>query len=580
MAEERKLTGILEIVDRASAKVSKVSGELDAYRGRTEKLSQVSATAAAAGNKLGMAGLVIAGGIGYAAMRYASFDQAMKKTEAVMRETPEAMEGLSKVARQLGRDTSFSATEAAEAFYMLGSKGYKAADATNLIKPILEVAGALDTDLAPATATVTAVMKSYKFASGDVSRVTNTMAAAYANSDATFNKLSEGYKKAVPVTAMLGTSIEDTTALLSELYNAGLEGSEAGTALRGAFVRLLNPTAKVAAILGKAGIKQEEVAGLLKDPVQLIKRLAGANLSAADSAALWGQRAMVFQTIIRNGPEAFRKMQQSVTGTTAATDQYADILEGGKMKIKIFLSSLEALIFAYVEYLYPAIKRVVDLGTRFLNWLGDLPGPLRTVFSWLTVGAMGFLLFAAGVLKLIAGRDRLLLFLGELKIMLASVSKWICGLDIMTLHWVVAIGAAVVMFLLLTDAIETAKLMWHSWHYRKAIAKREEKYQELYAKGYRGKELSEKLGPAIAPPEKRESIMEKLERYKKAIFEPEEGAPLIPPPVGKKGFAAQTMGTPGAQQTIINIQAPTARQGLDVAYRETTKRGLGYLPAT
>ena len=64
MAGERKLTGILEIVDRASAKVSKVSGELDAYRGRTEKLSQVSATAAAAGNKLGMAGLVIAGGIG------------------------------------------------------------------------------------------------------------------------------------------------------------------------------------------------------------------------------------------------------------------------------------------------------------------------------------------------------------------------------------------------------------------------------------------------------------------------------------------------------------------------------------
>ena len=237
-------------------------------------------------------------------------------------------------------------------------------------------------------------------------------------------------------------------------------------------------------------------------------------------------------------------------------------------------------MLAYVEYLYPAMMKTVNLGTRFLNWLGDLPGPLRTVFSWLTVGAMGFLLFAAGILKLIAGRDQLLLFLGELRIMLASVAKWILGLDIMTLHWIVGIGAVVVLFLLLADAIGTAKIMWHNWQNRKAIAKREEKYHELYAKGYRDKELAEKLGPAIALPVNNESVMEKLKRYKKAIFEPEEGAPLIPPPVGKKGFAAQTMGTPGAQQVVINIQAPTARQGLDLAYRETTKRGLGYLPAT
>ena len=589
MAETRKLSGILEIVDRASANVSKVSGELDKYRAKTQSLRTVSEAATASGRKLGMAGLAMAAGIGVASKQYMGFDQAMKKAQAVMKASPAQLETMTRYAREMGRDTHLSASQAAAALFELGSMGFDPSQVMAMMKPIIELAGALDAELGPASVTVSAVMKSYGMAAKDTAKVTNIMAAANAASAATFDKLTEGYKYAVPITSMLGTSLESTTALLDMLYDAGLEGSMAGTALCGAFARLLNPTAKVQVIMQKAGITMAEVPELLRDPLKLIRKLEVANLSAADSAALWGRRALVFQTIIRKGSAAYEEARNKVTGTTAATGQYATMMEGARMKLENFLSSLEEFGFSLVQYIFPALLKLLDVGKRVLDWFSSLPGWMRAAIAWAALLTTGILLLGSACFYLKAGWLNALIGLGAFLKIAPAVFAWVLALDLMTLHWVVAIAAAIVGFLLLSDAIATAINMWKSWQYRKEVAAREEKYEKLYEKGYRGTELAEKLGPAVAPPVERKSVMEEIAKYKEALFglaaEGTELAEKLEPAVtpalrGVEQATTQMTGYPGMQTVNVNIIADSTRQAIRSADQTVTRRNLSWYGPT
>lgn len=124
--------------DNASPTLKKVDEGLGGLSKTTKATKQDFAVAGAA-----ISGAII--GIGATAVtKFADFEKTMSGVKAVLAPTKEEFDALSLKARQLGKDTTFSAQASAEAMEMLAKNGLTA-------KQILD--GAADSSLALAAAT-------------------------------------------------------------------------------------------------------------------------------------------------------------------------------------------------------------------------------------------------------------------------------------------------------------------------------------------------------------------------------------------------------------------------------------------
>ena len=125
----------------------------------------------------------------------------------------------------------FSASDAADAMYYMASAGYKVDQMSDSLAHVLNLASATQNDLEFTTNTVVAVLSQFGLEANSAERVTNVFASAIGNSQAQLEKLGTSMGYVGPVANSLGWSLEETTAALSVLYNAGYDGTTAGTAL-------------------------------------------------------------------------------------------------------------------------------------------------------------------------------------------------------------------------------------------------------------------------------------------------------------------------------------------------------------
>ncbi|MBR1485720.1 MAG: phage tail tape measure protein, partial [Synergistaceae bacterium] len=115
--------------------------------------------------------------------------------------------------------------------------------------------------------------------SAQTDRVANSLAQTSAASNTNIAELGEAMKYVAPIASGLGISIEQTNAMLGVMANNAIKGSQAGTSLRAALLRLSKEPKAVAKALGELGIKATDTQGRLREMPELMqalsKRLAG-----------------------------------------------------------------------------------------------------------------------------------------------------------------------------------------------------------------------------------------------------------------------------------------------------------------
>ncbi|MGM9581747.1 MAG: phage tail tape measure protein [Anaerovibrio sp.] len=114
-------------------------------------------------------------------------------------------------------------------------------------------------------------------------------------------------------------SIEDTSLAIGLMANAGIKGSEAGTALRSTITRLIQPPKTAAQVMYTLGIQATRADGSIKPLRQTLLELRGKfrNLTDAQktqyAASIAGQEAMSgFLAIMNESDENFNKLANSV----------------------------------------------------------------------------------------------------------------------------------------------------------------------------------------------------------------------------------------------------------------------------
>lgn len=320
-------------------------------------------------------------GLGATAVTVAAgFESAMSTVGAISGATGEDLTALSDKALEMGSKTKFSASEAAEAMQYMAMAGWKTEDMLSGIEGIMSLAAASGEDLATTSDIVTDALTAFGLSAQDAGRFSDVLAAASSNANTNVSLLGESFKYVAPVAGSLGYTAEDTAIALGLMANAGIKGSQGGTALRGSLTRLIKPSKDAAGVMKQYGISLTNADGTMKslgDVMGMLRKKLG-GLSEAQqaevAATLFGQEAMSGMLAIINASEAdYNKLTDAIYGSEGAATSMADTMQnnlGGQ--ITILKSTLEGLMISIGNILLPMVKDVVQVVQNVATWLNNL----------------------------------------------------------------------------------------------------------------------------------------------------------------------------------------------------------------
>lgn len=369
-------------------------------------------------------------GLGTAAVKTTlDFESAMSKVSAISGATGSDLDALNQKAQKMGVKTKFSATESAEAFTYMAMAGWKTEDMLQGIDGIMALAAADGLDLATTSDIVTNALTAFGLSADDSGHFADVLAAAASNASTNVSLLGESFKYAAPVAGALGYSAEDTAIALGLMANAGIEGSQGGTALRSSLSRLIKPTDDAAALMEQYGLSMTNADGSMKslgEVMEMLRTKMG-GLSEAEQAqavtTLFGQEAMSGMLAVINASDSdYEKLTSAIYGADGAAQQMADtMLDNLSGQLTLFKSALEGLAIQFGEILMPYIK-------QFVQWLQDLvqklqemtPEQKEQIVKWAAfAAAIGPVLLAVG--KLVTGIGNVISVFGKLKTAIPAV---------------------------------------------------------------------------------------------------------------------------------------------------------------
>lgn len=232
----------------------------------------------------------------------ADLEEALNLLQVRTRASGADLERLRLVARDLGADMRLPATssvDAANAMAALSSRGQDLESAMKGARGALQLAAVAGVDAGEAARFAGDMVNAFGLRGEETTRVANALAKALNLTGASAQELQEGFAQATAAYAQAGFSLEDLSRDMIAMYQAGIRGSDAGTSLRTAIIRLTAPTKEARAEFKRLGVEVFDAAGNIKGHDEIVRALAPALARLSDEA-----RSAAVQTIF--GADAMR----------------------------------------------------------------------------------------------------------------------------------------------------------------------------------------------------------------------------------------------------------------------------------
>ena len=381
---EQELKRLQEQAIESNAALAKIEEVGDKLQTAGDKIS-------GAGQKLLPVTAAVAG-LGTAAVKTtADFDTSMSQVQATMGITKDAMselngesvntvEALRDLAKQMGSETAFSASECAEAMNYLALAGYDTQEIYDTLPTVLNLAAAGGIDLASASDMVTDAMS----ALGMETREADTMVDQMSKTASTTNTSVAQLGEAILTIGATAKTVKGGTAELNTalgiLANNGIKGAEGGTHLRNVILALQSPTDKAAACMESLGVEVYDSEGNMRSLNDILGDL-NTSMDGMTSAEKQNIISSIFNktdlaavnSLLSNTGDSWDSLQQSITESGGAAQQMADTqLDNLSGQITILKSALEGLAISFGEILMPKIRAAAKKIQEFVDKLNGM----------------------------------------------------------------------------------------------------------------------------------------------------------------------------------------------------------------
>ena len=461
-----------------------------------DKLQAVGDKVSGVGEDLTKSVTVPLAGIGTAAVATAAnFESSMSQVQATMGitkdsmstvngETVNTMDTLSALAKQMGSETAFSASECAEALNYLALAGYNTQEMCDTLPTVLNLAAAGGIDLASASDMVTDAMSALGMGTDEATTMVDQMAKTSSTTNTSVAQLGD----AILTIGATAKSVKGGTAELNTalgiLANNGIKGAEGGTHLRNVILSLQNPTDKAAASMEQLGVDVYDSEGNMRSLNDVLGDL-NTSMDGMTSAEKSNIIATIFNktdlaavnALLANTGESWDTLQQSITESGGAAQQMADTqLDNLQGQLTILKSALEGLAISIGELLMPVIKNIVAGIQSFVDWLNSLDeGTKQTIVTiGLIVAAVGPVLIVIG--KVVSAVGTILSVVSKIGPVIGAVKTAATGLfTVLAANpiglVVAAIAALIAIFVTLWNNCEGFREFWiNLWENIKAAA--------------------------------------------------------------------------------------------------------------
>lgn len=308
-------------------------------------------------------------GLGVAVTKTAAdFESAMNRVSISTQATGDEFKALSELAREIGRETVFSASTAADAIDMLAKAGVSVEDILGgAARAAVDLAAAAGSELDPAASAITDSMAQFKLTVEDLPRIVNGITGAVNESKLDFEDFTMAIGQAGGVAANVGVSFEDFNAVLAGTSPLFSSGSDAGTSFKTFLQRLVPTTTKAATAIAELGLEFHDAQGNLKPMREIAQQLQDALAGLSDQAktdyltTIFGTDAMRTAIgLMDQGAAGLDKIAEKIAATDAAA-QSAQRMKGLNGQLEQLGGAFEEVAIAIGESgLLETVTRIVQ----------------------------------------------------------------------------------------------------------------------------------------------------------------------------------------------------------------------------
>lgn len=353
-----------DLVVRIGANTKQFNAKLGALKGQIRRDTK---NIAAMGRNMSMGITAPLLAIGVTSFKVAAdFEQSMAKVKAVSGATGDEFKSLEDNAKELGRTTRFTASEVSALQLEYAKLGFSADEITQVTAATLNLAQATGSDLAQSAEVAGATLRAFGLDATDTERVTDVMAASFSSSALDINSFQDSMKYVAPVAKAAGVSLEEATAMLGQLANNGIKGSQAGTSLR----RIL-----------------QEVAGTGQPFSEAMKMSADEVINLADAKDEVGRSASSAFLVLKEGMGDVAGLTTELQGAEGAAAAMAAIMDDtAEGAMKRMQSAIEGAQIEIGSALAPVMIK-----------LAGIVGDLAQEFTTMSDGGKGMVFVLAGI---------------------------------------------------------------------------------------------------------------------------------------------------------------------------------------
>lgn len=289
---------------------------------------------------------------------FKGFEQEMSKVQAVSGATADEFKALSDNAKELGASTMFSAREVASLQTEFAKLGFSAKEITKVTGSTLALAQASGTDLARAAEVAGSTLRSFGMDASQTSVVTDVMAKSFSTSALDMETFAESMKYVAPVAKSAGMSIEETSAMLAVMADAGIKGSQAGTSLR-----------RIISEIGATG----------KPTAEALRDLATQGIGLADAKDEVGRSAQSALLVLAGGVDRIAPLTEEYKNAGGAAQEMADIMGntafGASKRLE---SAMEGLMISIGEIVAVAVVPLIEFLASAASALNNMSDGVKT----------------------------------------------------------------------------------------------------------------------------------------------------------------------------------------------------------
>lgn len=402
----------------------------DALQLSGEKMTSAADKIGGIGNKLTLGVTVPIIGIGTAAVNAGNdFEAQMSRVSAIAGAYGDDLEKLRELAVELGAETSFSATESAEAMENLASAGFGTQEIVAAMPGMLDLAASSGEDLASSADIAASTLRGFQLEASEAGHVADVLAKNAADTNAAIADTGLAMKYIAPVAQSVGWSLEEVTAAIGIMADAGIKGEQAGTTLRGALTRLMKPTDDMTVAMDELGITFYDSQGKMKPLSTIVDELQQSTEKLTDEqrdnklATIFGTEALSgMKVLLASSKEELDTMTEGLKNADGAAEKMADtMLDNTKGSIEEMNGSLETAGITIQKQLAPWITKGADKVTELANEFSELDE--NTQGTILTMGGIaaasgpilkGLSSVTGGIGKLVTGTGGLIKDLGKI----------------------------------------------------------------------------------------------------------------------------------------------------------------------